>query len=328
MMTAPKLTEAHFCCLITSSVNFTRKPLANKVSIFQDQDESILITFEETLIQSALSPSTILNYLADLRTFKRWGQCDVDGEFSLLAVNQEHIRLYRYHLAQELKRAASTVNRHMMALRKFFGFAVEVGIVSTDPMQGVALVQADASSVPQPLNDEDVDKLRAAVRQGSRISLIRRDVAIIELMLHTGLRVSEVVGLQTDDIIFDHPGVRLRVGHKQDEAKARYVPLSQTIYKILQDYVTVRPQLAQTDHLFLNQRGHPLSDRTVQRIISDCSKAAALEGVSAQTLRRTFAMQLFAESNDLVLVSEQLGHQTSAITAQYLMMHELVNIKN
>ena len=91
MMIAPKMTEAHFCCLITCSINFTHNPLANIVSMFQDQDESILITFEETLIQAALSPSTIVNYLADLRTFKRWGQCDVDGDFSLLAVNQEHI---------------------------------------------------------------------------------------------------------------------------------------------------------------------------------------------------------------------------------------------
>ena len=70
--------------------------------MFPDRDETVLIMFEESLTRSALSPSTIVNYLADLRTFLRWGQREVDTEFSLIGVNQEHIRLYRYHLAEEL----------------------------------------------------------------------------------------------------------------------------------------------------------------------------------------------------------------------------------
>ena len=92
----------------------------------QDQDEAILTQFEEALTQSALSSSTIVNYLADLRAFLRWGKREVGDKFSLAEVSQEHIRLYRYHLTQKLNRAASTVNRHLMALRKIFAFAKEV----------------------------------------------------------------------------------------------------------------------------------------------------------------------------------------------------------
>ncbi len=298
------------------------------VSMYQKQDDVVLVMFEETLTQVALSPSTIVNYLADLRTFLRWGQCEIDTEFSLLAVNQEHIRAYRHYLAQELGRATSTVNRHLMALRKFFAFALERDLMSLDPMAGVALVQGEQKVVSQPLSTEAVNKLMAAAQSGRRASLVRRDVAILQLLLHTGLRVSEIVNLRMDDLIFDNPGVRLRVGHRQDKAKERYLPLNQSIYQVLSDYLMVRPKVSDIDHLFLNQKGQSISDRTIQRIISDCAKVAGLDNVSAQALRRTFADHLFAETHDLALVSERLGHQTTAITAQYLMTHELVNLEN
>ena len=216
-----------------------------------------------------------------------------------------------------------------MALRKFFTFAQEAGVISTDPVTGVALIQDNGHTASQPLTEAAMEKLFGAAEAGSRASLVRRDVAILKLLWHTGLRVSEVINLRQDDLIFDHPGVRLSVCfHKQSEKKTRYLPLTSKVYKVLVDYLTVRPQTAATDHLFLTQRGQPISDRTVQRIISNCAKAAGLTGVSAQALRRTYALQLFTETNDLDLVSERLGHQTAAITAQYLMVHDLVGVEN
>ena len=106
----------------------------------QDQDEVILARFEESLTVSALSSSTIVNYLADIRAFLRWGKSEIDDDFSLLDVTQEHIRRYRNYLAQELKRAASTVNRHLMALRKFCSYARQIGQIPIDPTVGVSLV--------------------------------------------------------------------------------------------------------------------------------------------------------------------------------------------
>lgn len=296
--------------------------------MFPAQDEIILINFEESLTQAALSSSTIVNYLADLRTFLQWGQCEVDSDFSLLIVRQDHIRLYQHHLTGNLNRAASTVNRHLMALKKFFAFALRMGLISTNPMVGVALVQADEPVAPPTLSDEALDKLLAAAHNGPRAGLVRRDVAILELLIYAGLRVSEITNLHKDDLIFDHPGVRLKVCYQQDDSKTRYLPLSPQICRTLNDYLAVRPQSARTDCLFLNQRGQPISERTVQRVVNDYAKAAGLKKVSAQTLRRTFALQLFRETNDLALVSERLGHQSKAITAQYLLVNELESLEN
>jgi len=287
----------------------------------QEQDEFILAKFEGWLVDRRLSSSTIVNYLADLRTFLRWGKAEVGSEFSLSGVNQEHIRLYRYHLTQQLQRASSTVNRHLMALRKFFVFAQETEVAPVNPTSGVALVQNDGQAVSRPLSNGDTEKMLKAAGNGSRAGLIRRDVAILQLMLHTGLRVSEIVELRQEDMMFDNPGLRLRVRNGQED-KIRYLPLCNEVCKSLNEYLDMRPKAAVTDHFFLNQQGHAVSDRTVQRIISDSARAAGLEGISAQSLRRTFALQLLDETNDLELVSERLGHQNSAITAQYLAVHE------
>ncbi len=290
----------------------------------QEQDEIILAKFERWLADLRLASSTIVNYLADLRTFLRWGHIEFGPEFALTGVNQEHIRLYRYYLTQQVNRAPSTVNRHLMALRKFFAYAQESGAILINPTGGVALVQQDGQAVSRPLTKEEAEKLLAAAGNGSRAGLARRDVAILSLLLHTGLRVSEIADLRREDMIFDNPGLRLQVRNGANN-QTRYLPLCNEVCKTLNNYLEIRPRTEHTEHLFLNQQGHAVSDRTIQRIINDSAKTAGLEGISAQSLRRTFALQLLTETNDLDLVSKRLGHQNSAITAQYLAVHENQN---
>jgi site-specific recombinase XerD len=286
-----------------------------------EQDEAILTRFEAVLIHDGLASSTVVNYLTDLRQFLRWGQAEFGDQFTLNQATQEHIRLYRYYLTQTLKQAVSTVNRRLMALRKFFAFAKDFDAIAVNPTLGVALVQSNGQAYSRPLAEDEAENLLGAAANGSRAGLVRRDVAILQLLLRTGLRVNELINLQRDDLIFDNPGLRLRVSSDQDD-KVRYLPLCSEVYKALNDYLAMRPQTSAAQRLFLNQQGQPISDRTVQRIISDCARAARLSGVSAQSLRRTFALQLLAETNDLELVSARLGHQNSAITAQYLAVHE------
>ncbi|MCB0210563.1 MAG: tyrosine-type recombinase/integrase [Anaerolineae bacterium] len=290
--------------------------------IHPNQDELILTQFEEALNQAALSSSTIVNYLADLRAFLRWGQRRLTGGFSLQYVTPEHIRLYREYLVEELKRATSTTNRHLMSLRKFFSFAEEIRFVTLDPAVGVSLVTETDRTKGRTLSEKEAHNLINAAQNGSRAGLIRRDAAILKLLLYTGLRVSEIVDLQKQDLVFDDPGVHLRVGTHQDRSQARQLPLPGEVCRALNDYLQVRPRTSTTDCFFLSQEGRPISSRTVQRIISDCARSVGLKGISAQTLRRTFAMNLLAKTGDVALVSKRLGHQSQSITEQYLAVCE------
>ncbi len=285
------------------------------------QDDEILAKFEENLSQAALSSSTIVNYLTDLRAFRRWADGALAPGFSLAQTNPEHIRQYRDYLSKTLKRASSTINRHLMSLRKFFVFVTELGIVAINPTAGVALVQNNGRAESRPLSEEETEKLLKAARSGSRVGLARRDVAILQLLLRTGLRVGEIVDLQKDDLVFDNPGLHLKVCTGKGKIKTRKIPVPAGLCKILDSYLQVRPH-SNTEHFFLSQEGRSISKRTVQRIISDCAKNAGVDGVSAQSMRRTFALQLFSKTQDLALVSKRLGHQNKSITERYLSIHQ------
>ena len=285
-------------------------------------DDDILERFEEALNQRALSASTLVNYLADLRAFYRWGQQTISDSFSFFTTSQEHIRLYRHHLSQTLNRAPSTTNRHLMSLRKFYAFALDTDAVVADPTIGVALVGMDnGQAISRPLSSKEISKLLEAAQNGTRAGLVKRDTAILQLLLHTGLRVGELVDLQKDDLVFDNPGIHLQVCDPRDRSNIRDLPVSNEARKALIDYLQMRPNTAATNCFFLNQEGRPISKRTVQRIINDCAKTAGLSGVSAQSIRRTYALQLFSKTEDLTLVSKRLGHQNKTITEQYLSIH-------
>jgi integrase/recombinase XerD len=280
-------------------------------------NDQILITFEEYLSHKALASSTILNYLADLRAYLRWAKQTVSPSFLIIETVPDHVQHYRHHLEVEQKRAASTVNRHLMSLRKFFTYAVHLGLISLNPAAGVAIVANNAAYNGKVLSQEEVAELLEAARHGSTVSLARRDVAIIQLLTQTGLRVSEVIELHKDDLIFNFPGLRLRVRSATGRGEPRDLPLSGELCKTLDDYLQVRPA-SPTEYLFLSREGRPLAPRSIQRIISETARAAGLSGVSAQSIRRTYAVTLFQKTEDISLVCKRLGHQNTAITEQYL----------
>jgi integrase len=143
-------------------------------------------------------------------------------------------------------------------------------------------------------------------------------------LLHTGLRVNELVELRLDDVQFDYPGIHLvvglpsRHGRESQPGETRNVPLEGEARQALRDYLSVRPQIEGEDHLFLSREGHPLSVRSVQRIVSVLGRLAGLEGVSPQALRRTYANRLLATTGNLALVAERLGQPDLVTAAHYV----------
>ena len=278
--------------------------------------EALLAQFEEHLVFTQLSPLTVVNYLADLRSLVRWGVDRIDSDFSLDSLSPNIIRAYRSHLLEERRCAIATVNRRLQALRKFCAFAVKAGIMASSPAEGVQLVRSKGIAPVTPLTAEQIEEL-FRVSGDERSSLARRDAAILMLLLHTGLRVNELVKLCLDDVHFDHPGTHLTVKDGR-YGEARKVPLEGGLPNALYEYLRVRPNVEGEAHLFLSREGRPLSTRSVQRIVSARAQAAGLEGVSPQTLRRTYASRLLVTTGDLALVSQRLGHQNLATTTRYL----------
>jgi len=278
--------------------------------------EPLLAQFEEHLVLTQLSPLTVVNYIADLRALVRWGVDRIGSDFTLATLTPNVIRAYRSHLLEEKHCATTTVNRRLQALRKFCAFALQAGIATSNPAEGVQLVQGEGAVPTTPLTGKQIEELlRSSGKE--QPGLARRDTAILMLLLHTGLRVNELVELRLDDVQFDHPGTHLTVKNGRN-GELRKIPLEGEVRHRLYEYLSVRPNVEGEVHVFLSREGRPLSTRSVQRIVSARARAAGLEGVSPQALRRTYASRLLAATGDLVLVSKRLGHQSLTTTTRYL----------
>lgn len=277
--------------------------------------ETLLFRFETYLQQHALAPVTIRNYVADLRAFSRW---HATRHHRGLAFVPADFCAYREHLCNETGHSTATVNRRLQSLRLFGRFLLEVGQVKENPTRGIELVHngnGNGNLRPRTLTPREITRLSNAVRAG-RPSLVLRDLAIVELMLRAGLRVHEVAALRLQDLIPGRRGTKVQV-HSSRPAAQRAVPLDESATETVRRYLAVRPAIPRVEHLFVSQRGQPLSMRSIQRIIDTYAHAAGLKHVCAQSLRHTCAKIMLESTRDTALVARWLGHTSTRILGKY-----------
>jgi len=263
----------------------------------------LLAEFEKHMVESALRPATIANYLADVRAFARWYTENNGRSSSLASLSASDVRAYCLHLQAVEGRAPATINRRLQGIRKFCQFAIEAGLMRSNPATEVDLLQEADPSPLKALGPEEIACLLRAV-SGGRPSLIKRDQAIIQVLLNTGIKVGELVELCLSDIeISGDEGILL----VREDGESREIPLNAATCDALREYLSVRPRLPGMEHLFLSQEGRPISTRSVQRLVSAYARAAGLEGVSAQALRRTY----MTDSSRLLDCSAIIKSETS-----------------
>jgi site-specific recombinase XerD len=280
----------------------------------RDADNGLLIRFEKYLVRLGLSPATVVNYLADMRGVARW--CVESGQgCSLLNLTTDDVRAYCQHLRVGRGLSPATVNRHLQAIRKFCDFARQANLMENNPAADVRPIQAPLTS-RRALNADEIARLLEAVQAG-RPSLVKRDYAIIQLLLQTGIKVGELTELQLADIeLTDSSGTLTVIGNGGNSR--RRIPLNAPACQSLQEYLQVRPPSPGVKHLFLSQEGNSISVRTVQRLVNVYTRAADLTGVSNHTLRYTFATSMLEETGDVATVANLLGHRSVETTFRYI----------
>lgn len=269
---------------------------------------TLIQDFEGHLHRVELAPATIRNYSADVRGFVRFLKEPLNGHTPTLPAEKDFTR-YREHLIQATSQSPATINRRLQSLRVFGRFLQEKGFTAENPAQHLQLISnGHAASAPRVLDEDEIAQLVVAVRAGAARRLMRRDYAIIELMLQAGLRVNEVALLAKADIVPTANGLRLVV-RGTAEHHFRQVPLNETLARALREYLQVRPALSNVSTLFVSQQGKPLSTRSIQRLVEGYAKAAQLADVSAYSLRHTCAKKLL-DGNPPDVVAKWLGHKS------------------
>lgn len=264
-------------------------------------------------VERNASQHTIRAYIKDLEAFRSFARARVGREAGVEEVNADLLKLYLAKKVRERQR--STVARELTSLKSFYRFLVREGVVENNPAHDIPTPKL-RRPVPQVLS---VDEVMALIETpDTRTVLGLRNRAVLELLYSSGLRVSELVGLNVLDIHWEM-GV-VRVWGKGD--RERIVPIGRPALDALRAYYQRRADLLQPrgelEAFFLNHRGGRLTSRSVARMLDRYIKRCSQRrGVSPHSLRHTFATHLLDEGADLRAIQEMLGHQSLSTTQRY-----------
>jgi len=234
----------------------------------------------------------------------------------LLSVQTSAIRTYLAYL-NEKQYSKATIARKLATLRSFYKFLIKRYQLSSNPVTEVRTPKQD-KKLPRFLEYEEVKKLLETPPMDSWLGA--RDRAILETLYSTGMRVSELVALNMDDVDFLGEVVHVRGKGK----KERITPISSSALQVIQHYMEFRNKRAQSNAnfdskvLFVNKHGRRLSTRSVRRKMDKYLKMAGLDpSISPHTLRHSFATHMLNNGADLRSVQELLGHQSLSTTQVY-----------
>jgi site-specific recombinase XerD len=264
------------------------------------------------LDEEGLAPRTIRVYQYDLEEFLRWYDPRELGEFTKTDLQEFHL-----HLSQQKGLKPAIVNRQLQALRRLCRWAYQRGVLKTDATAWLKIKHLRRSFLLQCLTEDEINSLlRAAGR--SPHGLRKRNYALLQPMLQTGLQVSEVAGLRVLDVV-----LRPRTGWVEIrplEGPERRVPLPAGARRGLNAYLKSRDPLRSSDLLFLSETRLPLSIRSIHSVIWNLARRAKITRlrVSARTLRHTFAWSFLKENpGQLAELAALLGHTSLATTVAF-----------
>jgi integrase/recombinase XerC len=266
-----------------------------------------------------LSSHTVINYLVDLYHFKSFLESDpfsdMLGDFN--DINHRVIRAFLGSLyRQKVKKV--TMARKIAALRAFFKYLLREGRIDSDP---ACLIQVPRSEkyIPVFLSRDEMGAILAVMKDDQAFDTMDR--AIIELFYSSGIRLSELTGLNVEDLDLTGGLVKIRGKGK----KERIVPLGPYAVNAIQCYVAQRDKTSEgnfkdslTVPLFINKKGQQISTRTVARIVDKVVRISGIKRkISPHVLRHTFATHLMEAGADLRSIQEMLGHESLSTTQKY-----------
>ncbi len=255
------------------------------------------------------SNHTVQNYRLDLQQFGKWFEKTTGETLTAEDVTPVDIKNYKDYLLQERKFKPATINRKLSTLRAFFEWAIEKGQISNHPVRVKNVEETPPAA--RSINERDFAKmLRMAQKHGTP-----RDVAIVQLIRHTGLRAGEVCSLELEDIeISERKGtVIVRSGKGK---RYREIPLNLDVRRALEDYLEARPKVADP-HLFIGQKKTGIVPGTVYTTVRKFARFADIDNVTPHTLRHTFGRSLIDKGIDLPTVQKLMGHKRIDSTIIY-----------
>ncbi|MGE7880976.1 site-specific tyrosine recombinase XerD [Bacillus sp. NPDC094077] len=265
------------------------------------------------VVEKGLAKNTVVSYERDLKSYVKYLQ-NVEQAKTFHEVTRLHIVNFLQYLKENGK-SSKTLARHIASIRSFHQFLLRERAVEHDPSVHIETPQGERK-LPKVLSVDEVEALLQTPKMTSAFGI--RDKAMLELLYATGLRVSELIALNLEDVHLTMGFVRcIGKGNKE-----RIIPLGSLATEAIQKYIEKgRRELMGkkvVDALFLNHHGNRLSRQGFWKILKRLAKEANIEKeLTPHTLRHSFATHLLENGADLRAVQEMLGHADISTTQIY-----------
>jgi len=279
---------------------------------------SVLTNYQNYLINQDLSKVTIKGYLCDINYFNDWVKDFYQTDITLEDVTANDIHAYREYLLKIKRQKATTINRRIQSLKRFYVWLYQLKLCKNNPCENIKFIRRSPNKKPEALNKMEVHAL-LTVAGSSVYGLSKRNYALVQLLLQTGLRVSEVANLQIRDLVINERSGHVAVIEGKGR-KNREVPLNATARRALTNFINTQSDTNIDRYLFTNKSGAPLTIRALQKTIKTLAEKAKISRikVSVHTLRHTFATHyLKANPDKLAELSVIMGHESIDTTAIY-----------
>lgn len=258
------------------------------------------------------SEETIKSYREDLRQFEEFAREEI-GDSAPSEVKAELVREWIVSL-MDRGYTSTSINRKLSSLRSFYKFLLRKGEVAVNPLQKITGPK-NKKPLPAFLRESDMDRLLDEVDFGEGFKGCR-DHMIIEMFYATGVRLSELIGLDNKDV--DFSSSLIKVTGKRN--KQRLIPFGEELKIAMTEYVDVRNEAVpiRTDAFFVRENGERLSRSIVENLVKrNLSKVVTLKKRSPHVLRHTFATTMLNHDAELGAIKELLGHESLATTEVY-----------
>ncbi len=268
--------------------------------------------FIEYLKSKGKSASTLVAYKKDIEQVQEY--LAAKGVTSISAVTTDLLKSFLQFLQVEKGFNLKTISRKINSIRTFFKYLREQGIVSEaiDPSLKLSHPKIEAKT-PRTLNRIEYRALRDASRVDTRL------YTMVELLLQTGLRIGELQRLSTEDIRVTPMGHRYLHIQTFGSHSMRNVPLNETAYQSIQDYLRIRPATAVgIKNIFITKSGNPIPIRNMRSAIKRAFSRAGIKNATVNDIRNTFIAHHLANGVNVLTVAKIVGHKRISTTEKYL----------
>jgi integrase/recombinase XerD len=266
-------------------------------------------------VEKGLSPNSIYSYTYDLKKFNEYLE---SNDKDILAATQEDVLQFLKFEKTKKKNSSRTQARSLAAIRQFYNFLANTNEGIANPTTKIESPHIE-KTLPDFLTIREVDKLFESISEEDPYEL--RDKTIFELLYSSGLRISEAIDLEYDDIDFESSFITV-IGKGNKE---RIVPINEEAKRLLQKYLKESRQdilgIRESDYLFISKKGSKLNRKSVWRLLKNYVAGLKInKNITPHTLRHSFATHLLENGADLRSVQELLGHMDISTTQVYTHM--------